>query len=113
MSHHFDIEDFNTGYDYNEQYEYQELEDDELDAAWEEYMSTGIDPTGGELGPDFDPETGRLLSEMEELQEEQETVFEPEPGGSLMDNLDRLEALVDARLAELKREESKIFKKKH
>lgn len=30
------------------------------DAAWEEYLSTGIDPTGGELGPDFDPETGRV-----------------------------------------------------
>lgn len=24
------------------------------DPAYEEYLSTGIDPTGGELGPDFD-----------------------------------------------------------
>lgn len=31
------------------------------DEAWEEYMSTGIDPTGGELGLDFDPETGEPL----------------------------------------------------
>ena len=28
------------------------------DPAYEEYLSTGIDPTGGELGPDFDSETG-------------------------------------------------------
>lgn len=27
------------------------------DPAWDEYMSTGIDPTGGNLEPDFDPET--------------------------------------------------------
>lgn len=31
---------------------------DYTDPAYEEYLSTGIDPTGGELGPDFDPETG-------------------------------------------------------
>ncbi len=65
MSNDFDIDDFKTGSDYNEQYEYQELEDDERDAAWEEYISTGIDPTGGELGPDFDPETGEELPEEE------------------------------------------------
>lgn len=34
---------------------------DPEDQAWQEYMSTGIDPTGGELGPDFDPETGEPL----------------------------------------------------
>lgn len=26
------------------------------DPAWDEYMSTGIDPTGGDLGADFNPE---------------------------------------------------------
>lgn len=26
------------------------------DEAWDEYLSTGIDPTGGELGPDEDDE---------------------------------------------------------
>lgn len=105
MGQGFDIKDFNIGHVYNEQYEYQELEDDERDAAWEEYMSTGIDPTGGELGPDFDPETGRLLSEIDEegSVEEEETDYEPEQGSSLMDNLERLEKLVDARLAELKK----------
>lgn len=67
-----------------------------------ERVSTGIH---SELGPDFDPETGRLLSEIyeEESVEEEETDYEPEPGSSLMDNLDRLEALVDAKLAELKK----------
>ena len=54
---------------------------DPTDPAWEEYMSTGIDPTGGELGPDFDPGTGRLLSEIEEEEaaEEEETDYDPEP----------------------------------
>lgn len=37
---------------------------------WDEYMCTGIDPTGGCLGPDFDPETGRYLDEIEEEEEE-------------------------------------------
>ena len=34
-----------------------------VDSAWEEYMSTGIDPTGGELGPDYDPETGEPIED--------------------------------------------------
>ena len=38
---------------------------DHTDPAWEEYLSTGIDPTGGELGPDFDPETDEPLEEDE------------------------------------------------
>ncbi len=33
------------------------------DPAWEEYLSTGIDPTGGELGEDFDVETGEPISD--------------------------------------------------
>ncbi len=36
------------------------------DPAYEEYLSTGIDPTGGELGPDFDPETGEEIDYDEE-----------------------------------------------
>ncbi len=46
----YNIEDFNTGAE-------------STDPAREEYLSTGIDPTGGELGPDFDPETGEPLEE--------------------------------------------------
>lgn len=38
---------------------------------WEEYMCTGIDPTGGCLGPDFDPYTGKYLDEIEEEEEEE------------------------------------------
>ena len=36
---------------------------------WDEYMCTGIDPTGGGLVPDFDPETGRYLDDIEEEEE--------------------------------------------
>ena len=36
----YNIEDFNTGAE-------------STDPAWEEYLSTGLDPTGGELGPTF------------------------------------------------------------
>ena len=35
------------------------------DPVYDEYLSTGIDPTGGKLGPDFDPETGDPLEEDE------------------------------------------------
>ena len=34
--------------------------------AWEMYLSTGIDPTGGDIGPDFDPETGEYLQDDDE-----------------------------------------------
>ncbi len=34
--------------------------------AYDEYYSTGVDPTGGEIGPDFDPETGEELEPDEE-----------------------------------------------
>lgn len=50
MQGDYNIEDFCTG-------------TESTDQAWEEYLSTGIDPTGGELGPDFDPETGEPLEE--------------------------------------------------
>lgn len=39
--------------------------DEHFDPAWAEYLSTGIDPTGGELGPAFDPETGDSLEDEE------------------------------------------------
>ena len=42
------------------------------DSAWEEYLSTGIDPTGGELGPDFDPETGIVYDEDASYEDEDE-----------------------------------------
>ena len=33
------------------------------DPVWDEYMSTGIDPTGGRLGEDIDLENGECLDE--------------------------------------------------
>ena len=48
-----------TIYEQDDCYELQEdNEQIARDEAWEEYMSTGVDPTGGELGPDFDVERG-------------------------------------------------------
>ncbi len=40
---------------------------DHTQEALDEYYTTGIDPTGGELGPDFDPVTGLELEEEEEV----------------------------------------------
>ncbi len=37
-----------------------------IDPAYEEYLSTGIDPTGGELGPDIDPDSGEPIEDDEE-----------------------------------------------
>ena len=33
---------------------------------WDEYLATGIDPTGGRLGQDFDPETGEYIDDIED-----------------------------------------------
>ena len=33
------------------------MERDHTQEAYDEYLTTGIDPTGGELGPDFDQES--------------------------------------------------------
>ena len=37
-----------------------------IDPAYEEYLSTGIDPTGGELGPDFNLDSGEPIEDDEE-----------------------------------------------
>jgi len=51
---------------------------DHTQEAFDEYYSTGIDPTGGEIGPDFDPETGDILSDnIEDFENIEENVFEP------------------------------------
>lgn len=47
---------------------------DHTQEAYDEYYSTGIDPTGGAIGPDFDPETGRYLDEDDEVSDEVEEV---------------------------------------
>ena len=66
------------------------------DPAWEEYLSTGIDPTGGELGPDFDPETGAPLDESPEDDVES-------PDDVPEDGFDLIEAAIDVKLAELEK----------
>ena len=38
---------------------------DHTQEAYDEYYSTSVDPTGGEIGPGFDPETGEVLPEEE------------------------------------------------
>lgn len=35
----------------------------QTEQAWDMYLSTGADPTGGDIGPDFDPETGEYLED--------------------------------------------------
>ncbi|MBQ9184492.1 MAG: 3'-5' exonuclease [Bacteroidales bacterium] len=43
---------------------------DHTQEAFDEYYTTGIDPTGGAIGPDFDPETGLELEDDDETVEE-------------------------------------------
>ncbi len=38
---------------------------DNTQEAYDEYYSSGVDPTGGDIGPNFDPETGEELPEEE------------------------------------------------
>lgn len=35
----------------------------QTEQAWDMYLSTGTDPTGGDIGPDFDPKTGEYLED--------------------------------------------------
>lgn len=44
------------------------MDRDGTDQAYDEYFTTGIDPTGGDIGPDFDTETGEFFDEQEEGQ---------------------------------------------
>lgn len=39
---------------------------DPTQEALDEYYTTGVDPTGGEIGPDFDPETGEYIDDLDE-----------------------------------------------
>ena len=33
------------------------------DESWDYYLATGEDPTGGRIGPDFDPDTGEYYDD--------------------------------------------------
>ena len=65
------------------------------DISWDYYMCTGIDPTGGALGPDFDVETGEYFDD-EEDQEDDIICVDEEPNG-----LSPLENYLDRMLVEL------------
>ncbi len=80
---------------------------DHTQEAYDEYYSTGVDPTGGEIGPDFDPENQQYY---DELDDEEKAFYAEESGRggaassqgvSFRDALDRLEALIDKRSAEI------------
>lgn len=40
------------------------------DISWQIYLCTGEDPTGGGLGPDFDPETGEYIEDCGDREQE-------------------------------------------
>ena len=69
--------------------------------TWDEYMSTGIDPTGGELGPDFDPATGRPLSEPDKKENSAEDAESLEEVYDWDGWYARTEAAIDQKIAEL------------
>lgn len=58
--------------------------------AWEMYLSTGIDPTGGDIGPDFDPETGEYLQDDDESAERAEGMATEELLDELILKLERI-----------------------
>ena len=69
---------------------------DHTQEALDEYYTTGIDPTGGEIGPDFNPETGAYQDELDET----EQAFYAEQS-EFDAGLDRLERIVDQKIAEV------------
>jgi hypothetical protein len=62
---------------------------DHTQEAFDEYYTTGIDPTGGDI-------------EQDDFILEKEALDDVEPQ-NLMDGLDRLEELIDEKLAQLDR----------
>lgn len=69
---------------------------DHTQEALDEYFTTGIDPTGGEIGPDFNPETGEYQDELDETEQafySEQSEFDA--------GVERLERLVDQKIAEV------------
>ena len=69
---------------------------DATDMAYDEYYTTGIDPTGCEIGPDYDPETGKYVDDLDET----EQAFYAEQS-EFDAGIERLECLVDQKIAEV------------
>ena len=66
---------------------------DATDQAYDEYFTTGNDPTGGEIGPDFNPETGEYLDE--EGTEEPLGIYD-----SIEERIDAINAELDRMISE-------------
>ena len=69
---------------------------DHTQEALDEYYTTGIDPSGGEIGPDFNPETGEYQDELDETEQafySEQSEFDA--------GIERLERLVDQKIAEV------------
>ena len=69
---------------------------DHTQEALDEYYTTGIDPSGGEIGPDFNPETGEY---QDELDETEQTFYSEQ--SEFDAGIERLERLVDQKIAEV------------
>lgn len=69
---------------------------DHTQEALDEYYTTGIDPTGGEIGPDYNPESSEYQDELDETEQafySEQSEFDA--------GLDRLERIVDQKIAEV------------
>ncbi len=69
---------------------------DHTQEALDEYYTTGIDPTGGEIGPDYNPETSEYLDELDETEQafySEQSEFDA--------GIERLNRLVDHKIAEV------------
>lgn len=66
------------------------------DTGWDEYLSTGTDPTGGDIGPDDLDETEKAF-----YAKESETRVPEGVQDSPWAGIDRLEKLIDQKLAEV------------
>ena len=42
---------------------------DHTQEALDEYYTTGIDPTGGEIGPDYDAKTEKYVDDLDETEQ--------------------------------------------
>jgi len=76
------------------------MNSDPTDQAYDEYFTTGKDPTGGEIGPDFDPDTGEYLDAEEPL-----NIYD-----SLEERLDAINAELDRMISEGKHSPSQTSK---
>jgi len=80
---------------------------DHSQEAYDEYFSTGVDPTGGDIGPDIEAEKRTINDDLDEeeiafyAEESEQTRAVSSHGGTLMDMLDKLEELIDKKTAEV------------